>query len=519
MNHVTYSHSNITLTKEICPTFTASITHNLSLPKNRLRACPVVINHHTMLAQIQVQKQQLRILPQQIQLLNFFFLNSLELQQRIKNELDENPFLDTKEETTTEECDTKLSKESVQDFESPEESIYDDRSDHKSEYQNYFDADVNINSPIVCVYTFKENAKQQLQLLEIPAVDKAVAEYIIDSLTPQGLLERSLEEVGDDMSFHFKKIVETDTLRKALTIVQSLDPIGIGASNIRECLLAQLVDRNSKRPEVISAMQLLENHYDDLLQRQFEKLRHILKLDREQIKVVVNLIGGLKFYPVNETDQHDPKQTIIPDFTVTNFGDNIRVDLCSSRVGSVFVNESLYDQLAGHISCKDRTAGQYLKGKLSSAQWFVNAVKQREDTMLRIMRCIVSIQHDYFASGDIKRLKPMILKNIAEKIGLDISTVSRITGNKYADTPFGLIFLKKLFSEGIADQQGEVISNEVIRSILGDAISSENKNQPYTDQQLASQLSLKGLNIARRTVTKYRDRMHVPTAQIRAFWA
>jgi RNA polymerase sigma-54 factor len=185
----------------------------------------------------------------------------------------------------------------------------------------------------------------------------------------------------------------------------------------------------------------------------------------------------------------------------------------------VFVNQSLYDQLASQISNKDKTANQYVKSKLSSAQWFVNAVKQREDTMLRVMRCIVDLQKEYFMDGDIRLLKPMVLRNVSDISGLDISTISRITSNKYAETHFGLIYLKKLFSEGIADKKGEVISNKVIQSVIGDAISAEDKRHPYTDQQLVNLLAGKGYNIARRTVAKYREQMQIPIAQIRAVWA
>ena len=472
-----------------------------------------------MLTQLQSQRQQIKILPQQIQLLNLFFLNSLELQQRIKNELEENPFLDTHEEQGVEECDTKLSKDIVQDFESSEESVYDDRPDYKSEYQNYFDTDVNINSPIVNVTTFKEDAKQQLQLLEISKEDKDIAEYIIDMLSPKGLMDIPLDELAEDMSFHFQRPVEIETIKKGLTIVQSLDPVGIGACSIRECLLLQLYNKNTNRPDVKCAISLLENNYNDLIRRQFEKLHRIFKIDEIEMKEVLALIGSLTFYPVNETNQHGAKQTIIPDFILTNYGENIQVNLFCSKVQSVFVNQSLYDQLANHVSRNDKTASQYIKSKLSGAEWFVNAVKERENTMMRIMKCIVTMQKDYFINGDIKYLKPMVLRNVSENTGLDISTISRITSNKYADTPFGLIYLKKLFSEGITDKQGEIISNKVIQSVLGDTIESENKKHPYTDQQLVNLLSLKGLNIARRTVAKYRDQMQVPIAQIRAVWA
>jgi len=472
-----------------------------------------------MITQQQTQRQQLKILPQQIQLLNLYFLNSLELQQRINNELAENPFLETAEEKETDNADTKLSKDSEQDFQDWEEHGYDDTPDYKTEYQNYFDSEVAPNAAIANVTTFKEDARQQLSLLDINEEDRATAEYIIDILNPQGLMDRPLDEVADDMSFHFQNVVEIETIKRGLSIVQTLEPIGIGATCIKDCLLLQLHNLNIKRPDVKCAITLLENHYNDLMHRQFEKLHHTLKIDDEELRMVLNLIGSLKFYPVTEISRQDPKNSIIPDFIITCYGENLQVDLFSSRAGSVFVNQSLYSQLSDQISNKDKSASQYVKSKLSSAQWFVNAVKQREDTMLRIMKCIAELQHEYFIEGDIRLLKPMVLRNVAEMSGMDISTISRITSNKYAETHFGLIYLKKLFSEGIADKKGEVISNKVIQSVIGDAISAEDKKHPYTDQQIVNLLSGKGYNIARRTVAKYREQMQIPIAQIRAVWA
>ncbi|MCD6013732.1 MAG: rpoN [Flavipsychrobacter sp.] len=472
-----------------------------------------------MLAQLQSQKQQYRFLPQQIELLNIFFLNSLELQQKMKNELEENPFLDIHEDSETEEADARSSKDDVQDFESSEEYMYDDNPDHRSEHQNYFDTAIAPSLAIANVVTFKEDAKQQLRLLKISDKDTAKAEYIIDMLNPQGFLDRTLNEVADDMSFFFQSIVDATTITRLLTIVHSLDPIGIGTRSIREYLLLQLYSSNTKSLQVTRAIFLLEHHYTDLMQRKFEKLNHTIKVNDAEMRQVLTLIGTLKFHPVRDAYQHDPKQTIIPDFIITNYGGTVQVNLFSSKAGSVFVNQSLYDQLANHISSKDKMASQYVKSKLNSAKWFVNAIKQREDTMMRIMQCIVTIQKEYFMYGDIKYLKPMVLKNISEVLGLDISAISRITGNKYADTPFGLIFLKKLFSEGIADKSGEIISSKVIKSLLVDAIELENKKQPYTDQDMVNILSLKGYNIARRTVSKYRQQMQMPTAQIRAVWA
>lgn len=472
-----------------------------------------------MISQQQTQRQQLKILPQQIQLLNLFFLNSLELEQRIKNELEENPFLDTAEEKAKDEESAKLSKDAERDFEDWDERGYDDIPDYKSEYQNYFNDEFTPNMPLVNTTTFKEDAKAQLGLLDLNDHDRAVAIYLIDILSPQGLMDRPLDEVADDMSFHFQSIVDTETIKKGLAIVQSLDPIGLGACSIQECLLMQVRTMDASRPDVKAATNLLQHHYNDLLHRQFEKIHHALKIDDEELRDVLNLVGSLKFYPITETAHYHPKNTIIPDFIITNFGDTIQVSLYSSRSGSVYVNQSLHDQLAEQISSKDRTASQYIKSKLSSAQWFVNAVKQREDTMLRIMKCIVEMQHDYFIEGDIRLLKPMVLRNVAEKSGLDISTISRITSNKYAETHFGLVYLKNLFSEGIADKKGDVISNKVIRSVIGEAIQTEDKKHPYTDQQLVNLLVANGYNIARRTVAKYRDQMQIPIAQVRAVWS
>ncbi len=471
-----------------------------------------------MITQQQTQKQQLKILPQQIQLLNLYFLNTLELEQRIKTELEENPLLDAKEEESMPEENLKAGD--VQDYQDWDEYGYDDVPDYKAEYQNYFDTERTPNMPLGSVVHFKDEARQQLRMLDLDKEKAAIAEYIIDVLSDKGLFDKPIDEVADDLSFYLHRVVEPAELKEALAIVQTLDPVGIGASGIQECLAIQLRKLNTKRPDVKCALKLVEHHYNDLMHRQFEKIHHSLNIDEEELKVVLNVIGGLKFYPVceNATDL-EPKNTILPDYIITKYGDDIQVNLQSSKSGSVFVNQSLFDQLAEQCGKRDRSSTQYIRSKLQSAQWFVNAVKQREDTMMKIMRCIVDVQREYFEEGDIRLLKPMVLRNISDITGLDISTISRITSNKYADTHFGMIYLKDLFSEGIADKKGEVISNKVIQSVIGEAIAGEDKRRPYTDQQLVNILSGKGYNIARRTVAKYREQMRIPIAQIRAVWA
>ncbi len=472
----------------------------------------------SMISQQQTQRQQLKILPQQIQLLNLYFLNSIELEQRIRNEMEENPLLEVNDEKEYDESDIKT-KDSVQDYQDWDEFGYDDVPDYKSEYQNYFSNEDAPNIPLGSTTHYKDEAKQQLHLLNLPEEELEMAEYIIDILNNHGIMDKPIDEVADDLSFIKQTLIDEDKIRKALAVVQTLDPIGLGACSVQECLLIQLKAMNQKRPDIRCALKLVQNHYNDLMHRQFEKIHHALNIDEEELRIILNLIGTLKFYPVSENvSDFEPKTTIIPDFIITRFGDAIQVNLYSTRANSVFVNQSLFDQLAQQSS-KDRSATQYVKSKLQSAQWFVNAVKQREDTMMKIMQCIVQIQLEYFMEGDIRLLKPMVLRNVADKSGMDISTISRITSNKYADTHFGLIYLKDLFSEGIADKKGEVISNKVIQSVIEEAISAEDKRHPYTDQQLVNILAAKGYNIARRTVAKYREQMRIPIAQIRAVWA
>lgn len=470
-----------------------------------------------MLSQQQTQKQQLKILPQQIQLLNLYFLNNLELEQRIQTELDENPLLETKEEKEADEFAERKSDD-IQDFSDWEEFKYDDVPDYKAEYQNYFSKEDIPEMPIGNRTHFKDEAKQQLRLMELAEDMQDAAEYIIDILNDQGMMDKPMQEVADDYSFLKQRIVEEQLLEKALSIVQALDPIGLGARNVQECLLLQLKAMNSKRPDVRSALQLVEFHYDDLMHRQFEKIHNALHLDDTELRIILNFIGTLKFYPVVENNTgYEVKNTIIPDYIITKFGDNLQVNLYNARANSVFINQSLFEQLSDQ-SRKDKGAMQYVKSKLQSAQWFVNAVKQREETMMKIMQTIIELQDEYFTEGDIRLLKPMVLRNVSDKSGLDISTISRITSNKYAETHFGLVYLKDLFSEGIADKKGEVISNKVIRSVIQEAIDAEDKKRPYTDQQLVNILSSKGYNIARRTVAKYREQMKIPIAQIRAVW-
>jgi len=474
-----------------------------------------------MLRQNLAQKQQMKILPQQIQLLNLFHLNTLELEQRIQQEIEENPLL---EETTadTEIEVEKYNKDDVRDFSDWEEHAYDDIPNYKLEYENYFNNDKIPDRPLAEVTDFRETLKQQYMFLSKDDDELIIANYLIDSLSESGLLEQSLEEIAEDFSFKTKRWIEPDEIEKVLSKIKEMDPPGIGAGSIRECLLLQLKRMNTKQPDIKAAIELLENHYSDLRSRNMDRIKTQMKLDDDELKIILQLIASLKMKPVAEnTSSLQPNQQILPDFILTTEGDMIEVSLHKQRSSTLFINQSWMESVLITENNKkaDKHTRQYLRNKLNAAQWFVSAIKQREGTMLKVVKAIVKLQYEYFREGDIRKIKPMILKNVADMVGVDISTVSRITCNKYVNTPFGNILLKDLFTEGIANKKGEVISNKVIQTAIEEVIESEDKMKPFTDQQLVAVLSQRGFSIARRTVAKYRELLQIPVAQMRAIWA
>jgi RNA polymerase sigma-54 factor len=473
-----------------------------------------------MINQRLAQKQRLKILPQQIQLLNFFHLNTLELEQRIQQEVEDNPLLEDQKnefETVTE----KYNKDSVQDYQDWEEYGYDDIPDYKTEYSGYLHNDKLPERPVVGNFDYRKVLKDQFKLTTDNEREIELAEFIIDSLNDSGLMEQDLEALSEDISFKHNKWVEADEILVILKQVQQLEPVGIGARSIKECLLIQLNRMNIRRPDVKTAIRLLEEHFTDLHNRNMDKIKAHLNIDEEELKIVLRLIASLKMRPVCELQEGiNTNQNILPDFIITRNGDNIEVQLYRLRSESLNINSSWKEMAENNAKVTtDKSAVQYIKNKLQSAQWFIHAVQQRESTMLKIMRAIVQMQYEYFMTGDINLLKPMILKNIAEMVGVDISTVSRITCNKYAESPFGLLLLKDLFTEGIANQTGQVISNKVIQSAIEEVIETEDKHNPYTDQQLVKILSQKGFSVARRTVAKYREQLQIPVSHVRGLWA
>jgi RNA polymerase sigma-54 factor len=472
-----------------------------------------------MLHQSQLQKQTFKILPQQIQMLGIYHLNTIQLEQRIKDELDENPLLETAGEEERLESEA-AEKDQPQDYQDWEEYGYDDIPDYKVENESFIHNN-NMNIPMRDFVDFRSGMKQQLINLQLNNEEQIVAEYLIDCLEDNGFLERSLEEISDDIAFSQKLFVEPAVMESVLAKIQALEPFGVGSRNIREFLLKQL-NHQKQCPIVKKCTQLIDRFYNELQKRNFDKIYNGLEIEEEELPILLKHISTLQLKPINESHEAAMvKETIIPDFILTVEGETLMVDLFRARAQNLFINESLMSSVEtseGRTS-EEKSTLQYLKSKLSSAIWFVNAIKQREENMLRIIKAIIKKQKQYFLSGDVANIKPMILKNIADEVGLDISTISRVTCNKYIDTPFGYILLKNLFTEGIINEDGTAVSNKVVQIKLKEIIDVEDKENPYNDQQLVALLHENGIKIARRTVAKYRDIMNIPVGDMRRMWA
>jgi RNA polymerase sigma-54 factor len=473
-----------------------------------------------MLNLLQSQKLQHKILPHHIALLNLLHLDSLSLEQRIEDELNENPAL---EETSNPDdlLNDKFSKETIQDFQNWEEYGYDDIPDYKTEYENYLPPDKMPDRQIAETTDFRQELKKQFRFTDQDESRYKLADFIIDSLDENGFLTHDLESIAEEISFKQNIWVQAGELEPVLKIIQELDPTGCGSRNPGEFFLIQLSKMNCNTRNYLSAIELVRDHFADLHACNIEKIRRDMKMRNVEVKEVLQLLASLKSRPISgSVNSPQVNNTVFPDFIVTVEGDEIIASLAKQRSASLHVNQVWAEsvQQMDNDKSSDRGTRLYLRNKLASAQWFIKAIRERESNMLKVIRAIVQFQKGYFKYGDNMQLKPMVLKNIAEIVGLDISTVSRITCNKYADTPFGMILLKDLFTEGLSNKEGTVTSNKVIQGIVEELVQKEDKKKPYTDQQLADILSEKGYVVARRTIAKYRDQLNIPVAQMRALF-
>ncbi len=468
----------------------------------------------------QSQKLQHKILPHHIALLNLLHLDSLSLEQRIEDEINENPALE--ESKNADDCmDDKFSKETIQDFQNWEEYGYDDIPDYKTEYENYLPADKMPDRQIAETPDFRQELKKQYRFADLDETRYKLADFIIDSLDENGFLAHDLETIAEEISFKQKIWVQAAELEPVLKNIQELDPNGCGSKNPGEFFLLQLKKMNCGTSKWKSAVELVGNHFADLHACNIEKIKREMKMRDGEVKEVLQLLATLKSRPFSGSpNAAQTNNRVFPDFIVTVEGDEVLVSLARQRSASLHVNQAWAEtvQQMDNNKTSDRGTRIYLRNKLASAQWFIKAIRERESNMLKVIRAIIHFQNEYFKYGDTMQLKPMVLKNIAEVVGLDISTVSRITCNKYADTPFGMILLKDLFTEGLSNREGTITSNKVIQRVVEDLVQKEDKKKPFTDQQLADILSERGYNVARRTIAKYRDQLNIPVAQMRALF-
>lgn len=469
------------------------------------------------------QKQLLKLSPQQIQLLNFIQLNTLELEQRIRDELEENPALEIgipasdplePSEPSSEPDDShhvELSDHYRPDDETPDyKTTPESRNADKPDY----------NSPLVQTKDFRELLKDQLTMMSLPPRERLLAGYLVDSLDDDGYLRLSLADIADNLSFAHSIFVTETELNDELETVQSLDPPGVGARDLRECLLLQLEAKRHDLDCIDVAQQIVDKYLQDLASHHYEKLMLALGITSPQLKCATSIIEKLNPRPVgSDTSRLFKNQNIIPEFIVekTESGD-FRVAIANGsaelRLSSDMM-ENLDAMRRDKSSKQNKAAVQYLRSKVDSALWFIEMVRQREQSMLKTIRALVRLQTEYFRTGDPKHLRPMILKDVAEQIGLDISTISRITSTKYALADFGIVHLKDLFHQGMAKADGELVTNREISDLIAAMIAAEDKQHPITDKHIAEALAKNGYVVARRTVAKYREAMHITIAKMR----
>lgn len=488
-----------------------------------------------MLRQNLQQKLLQKLSPQQIQFIKLLQVPTVALDARIKEELEENPALEDLSLTNLNEPieqypdkdpdDTNYDKEESHD--EPDEFNIDDYlqednlNDYGSKYDHNGDDDEERKEiPIAVQSSFYENLQQQLDLIPLSDKDFQIGQQLIGSLDDDGYLRRSITSLIDDLAFSQNIFAEEEEVEEMLKVIQSFEPAGIGARDLQECLLIQLRKKDQTNPIILKAIKIVEQYLDEFTRKHYEKLERALNISSEELREIISEILKLNPKPGDSSEVNTKQLQVIPDFHISNNDGFLILTLNSQNAPELKVSRS-YQEMFEHYdkaSQKDKKlkeAVQFVKQKLDSAKWFIDAIKQRQQTLLKTMNAIMHYQYDYFLTGDERNLRPMILKDIADKIGMDISTVSRVANSKYVQTEFGTFLLKSFFSEAIQTESGEEVSNKEVKKILEECIGNEDKRHPLADEKLAEILKEKGYNIARRTVAKYREAMNIPVARLR----
>ena len=481
-----------------------------------------------MLKQKLQQKLLQKLSPQQIQMIKLLEIPTIQLEQRIKKELEENPALEEGEESdfddsaNQEDGSEELDKE--QDEFTLEDYIEDDEiPSYRLNTSNYSKDDKREEIPFSVGSTFHDHLENQLGLRTISERERLLATYIIGNIDEDGYLRRKLDAIADDIAFSMNISTNEIELIGILKLIQDFDPVGVGARSLQECLVLQIESKNQEIPEIALATKILNNHFEEFTRKHYDKIISRLNISEEDLKLALEEI--LKLNPKPGSAFSDPQNKdfshIVPDFILENIDGDLQLNLNSKNVPELRVNRTYNEMLETYqhnrnLSSKgQKEAVTFVKQKLDSARWFIDALRQRQNTLIITMQAILDYQYNYFLEGDETKMKPMILKDIADRTGLDISTVSRVANSKYIQTNFGIFPLKYFFSEGMQTDSGEEVSTREIKKILQDCIDNEDKKKPLTDEKLGSILNKKGYPVARRTVAKYREQLNIPVARMR----
>jgi RNA polymerase sigma-54 factor len=482
-----------------------------------------------MLKQRLQQKLLQKLSPQQIQMIKLLEVPAMQLEQRIKTELEENPVLEEGKDDDIDDKPDELSEgndngdDNNDEFSIDEYINQDDIPSYKLTAHNYSKDDKRSEIPFSAGSTFHEFLEEQLGLRNLNDHEEQLASYLIGNIDEDGYLRRRLDAIVNDLAFNLNVSTTEDELLNILRIIQDFEPIGVGARDLQECLLLQIEAKDQSFNEVKNARTILKYHFLEFTRKHFDKIQDRLDLEDIDIKEAIDEIlklnpkpGGSFSDPYNKGSQH-----IFPDFVLEIRDGELQLGLNSKSLPDLRISKTYSDMLQsyGHNK-KNQTKEQkeavnFVKQKLDSAKWFIDALRQRQNTLLITMNAILGYQKEYFQEGDETKLRPMILKDIADITGLDISTISRVANSKHIQTHFGIFPLKFFFSEGLQTEDGDEVSTREIKKILEDCIANENKRKPLTDDKLAEILKQKGYLIARRTIAKYREQLDIPVARLR----
>lgn len=483
-----------------------------------------------MLKQNLSHKLLQKLSPQQIQFIKLLQLSTQDLEQRVEQELMENPAMETGKEA--DEADFASDTNDKEEPETAEEAfeekdLFDiddytggEDSDSFRLYEESGGDEERKDMPIAGNSTFREQLLEQIQANIHSEHEDVLVKQLIGSIEEDGYLRRPLGAIVNDLAFSNNVMTDVEELEKILHKIQSLEPAGIAARNLQECLLLQLQRKDKDlHPEVTLSLRIINNHFEDFTKKHYEKMMRQLKVDGEELKEGIQLITKLNPKP-GDSGTNVKTQYIVPDFIIVDNNGKLGVALNGRNAPDLRVSKSYLETLKSYDKGKTKNKQiketvQFIKQKLDGAKWFIDSIKQRQNTLLLTMNAILEYQYEYFLSGDETKLRPMILKDIADEVSLDVSTISRVANSKYVQTDFGIISLKFFFSEGITTEDGEEVSNREVKKILQDAIDSENKQKPLPDEKLMEILKEKGYHIARRTVAKYREQLNIPVARLR----